>query len=53
MLLISFNNYRVIGLSILMIGCDVSATARPWDMHKVTVDWLMEEFHKQVIINIH
>ena len=38
---------RAIGQAILMVGCDISATARPWDMHKTTVDWLMQEFHKQ------
>ena len=36
-----------------MIGCDVSATARPWEMHKVTVDWLMQEFYKQVRMSLY
>ena len=35
-------------MALLMVGCDVSATSRPWVMHKTTVDWLMEEFYKQV-----
>ena len=42
------NRFRLLGQALLMTGCDVSATARPWPMHKTTVDWLTEEFYNQV-----
>ena len=40
--------YSHLGQALLMTACDLSATSKPWDMHRKTVDWLTEEFYKQV-----
>ena len=40
--------YSRVGQALLMTACDLAATSKPWDMHRKTVDWLTQEFYKQV-----
>lgn len=43
---------RKLAQAISMTAADLSATAKPWEVHQSTVQIMIEEFYAQVMVHI-
>lgn len=43
-----FYYYRKLAQAMSMTAADLSATAKPWEVHQKTVNIMIEEFYAQV-----